>query len=416
MENYYNNVCNIKVIGVGGAGNNAVNRMIEAGITSAYFVAVNTDQQVLNISKADKTITLGRKITRGLGAGAKPEIGCAAAEESEQEIRDMLEGSNLVFITCGLGGGTGTGAAPVIAKIAKDMGILTVGVVTKPFAFEGRTRLINSEYGLQELRKVVDTLVIIPNDKLTKILKKDISLVDAFRYADDVLRQGIQGVSELIVKPSLINLDFADVSTIMKDKGLAHMGIGKGRGEYKTMEAVRQAVTSQLLETSIEGATGILINITGGRDLSLAEIYEAVDLVRDVVDSECNIIFGATIDENLKDEVQVTVIATGFDMKDKVNQVPPQSPVQPVPPVQTQVPTQNVFNTIPAQPQMVVEQPIVEEVPVQEMEQELVQEQVETDNIEPINESDASVEDISYTSNIDLGDTSIPPFLRKLKK
>lgn len=416
MENYYNNVCNIKVIGVGGAGNNAVNRMIEAGITSAYFVAVNTDQQVLNISKADKTITLGRKITRGLGAGAKPEIGCAAAEESEQEIRDMLEGSNLVFITCGLGGGTGTGAAPVIAKIAKDMGILTVGVVTKPFAFEGRTRLINSEYGLQELRKVVDTLVIIPNDKLTKILKKDISLVDAFRYADDVLRQGIQGVSELIVKPSLINLDFADVSTIMKDKGLAHMGIGKGRGEYKTMEAVRQAVTSQLLETSIEGATGILINITGGRDLSLAEIYEAVDLVRDVVDSECNIIFGATIDENLKDEVQVTVIATGFDMKDKVNQVPPQSPVQPVQPVQTQVPTQNVFNTIPAQPQMVVEQPIVEEVPVQEMEQELVQEQVETDNIEPINESDASVEDISYTSNIDLGDTSIPPFLRKLKK
>ena len=416
MENYYNNVCNIKVIGVGGAGNNAVNRMIEAGITSAYFVAVNTDQQVLNISKADKTITLGRKITRGLGAGAKPEIGCAAAEESEQEIRDMLEGSNLVFITCGLGGGTGTGAAPVIAKIAKDMGILTVGVVTKPFAFEGRTRLINSEYGLQELRKVVDTLVIIPNDKLTKILKKDISLVDAFRYADDVLRQGIQGVSELIVKPSLINLDFADVSTIMKDKGLAHMGIGKGRGEYKTMEAVRQAVTSQLLETSIEGATGILINITGGRDLSLAEIYEAVDLVRDVVDSECNIIFGATIDENLKDEVQVTVIATGFDMKDKINQVPPQSPVQTVPPVQTQVPTQNVFNTIPAQPQMVVEQSVVEEVPVQEMEQELVQEQVETDNIEPINESNASVEDISYTSNIDLGDTSIPPFLRKLKK
>lgn len=413
MENYYNNVCNIKVIGVGGAGNNAVNRMIEAGITSAYFVAVNTDQQVLNISKADKTITLGRKITRGLGAGAKPEIGCAAAEESEQEIRDMLEGSNLVFITCGLGGGTGTGAAPVIAKIAKDMGILTVGVVTKPFAFEGRTRLINSEYGLQELRKVVDTLVIIPNDKLTKILKKDISLVDAFRYADDVLRQGIQGVSELIVKPSLINLDFADVSTIMKDKGLAHMGIGRGRGEYKTMEAVRQAVTSQLLETSIEGATGILINITGGRDLSLAEIYEAVDLVRDVVDSECNIIFGATIDENLKDEVQVTVIATGFDMRDKVNQVQPQIPVQPTQPVQSQVPTQNIFNTMPTQSQAVeqsVVQPVVEEVQIQEVEQE------SAEVVEPVNESSASVEDISYTSNIDLGDTSIPPFLRKLKK
>ena len=251
MENYYNNVCNIKVIGVGGGGNNAVNRMIEAGITSAYFVAVNTDQQVLNMSKADKTITIGRKITRGLGAGAKPEVGHDAAEESEQEIRNMLEGSNLVFVTCGLGGGTGSGAAPVIAKISKEMGILTVGVVTKPFAFEGRTRQINAEKGLEELRKYVDTLVIIPNDKLMKILKRDISLVDAFRYADDVLRQGIQGVSELIVKPSLINLDFADVNTIMKDKGLAHMGIGKGRGEYKTMEAVRQAVTSQLLETSI---------------------------------------------------------------------------------------------------------------------------------------------------------------------
>ena len=410
MENYYNNVCNIKVIGVGGAGNNAVNRMIEAGITSAYFVAVNTDQQVLNISKADKTITLGRKITRGLGAGAKPEIGCAAAEESEQEIRDMLEGSNLVFITCGLGGGTGTGAAPVIAKIAKDMGILTVGVVTKPFAFEGRKRLVNSEYGLQELRKVVDTLVIIPNDKLTKILKKDISLVDAFRYADDVLRQGIQGVSELIVKPSLINLDFADVSTIMKDKGLAHMGIGKGRGEYKTMEAVRQAVTSQLLETSIEGATGILINITGGRDLSLAEIYEAVDLVRDVVDDECNIIFGATIDENIKDEVQVTVIATGFDIDKNAGQEQSQPSSQPM---QSQVPTQNIFNTMPTQ--SAVEQPIVQVEPLQEMEQELEDEDPEDDDMST-NESNESIEDISYTSKIDLGDTSIPPFLRKLKK
>ena len=414
MENYYNNVCNIKVIGVGGAGNNAVNRMIEAGITSAYFVSVNTDQQVLNMSKADKTITLGRKITRGLGAGAKPEIGHAAAEESEQEIRNMLEGSNLVFITCGLGGGTGTGAAPVIAKIAKDMGILTVGVVTKPFAFEGRTRLINSELGLQELRKVVDTLVIIPNDKLTKILKKDISLVDAFRYADDVLRQGIQGVSELIVKPSLINLDFADVSTIMKDKGLAHMGIGKGRGEYKTMEAVRQAVTSQLLETSIEGATGILINITGGRDLSLAEIYEAVDLVRDVVDSECNIIFGATIDENLKDEVQVTVIATGFDMKDQ-----PKSQPQP------QVATPNVFS--PIQPQVVPEPVAVVNEEMEEEEEEYedaldeeYNEEFEDDDEdcdeEDEEESQAKVEDISYSSKIDLGDTSIPPFLRKLRK
>ena len=394
MENYYNNVCNIKVIGVGGAGNNAVNRMIEAGITSAYFVSVNTDQQVLNMSKADKTITLGRKVTRGLGAGAKPEIGCAAAEESEQEIRNMLEGSNLVFITCGLGGGTGTGAAPVIAKISKEMGILTIGVVTKPFAFEGRTRQINAEKGLEELRKHVDTLVIIPNDKLMRILKRDISLVDAFRYADDVLRQGIQGVSELIVKPSLINLDFADVSTIMKDKGLAHMGIGKGRGEYKTMEAVRQAVTSQLLETSIEGATGILINITGGRDLSLAEIYEAVDLVRDVVDSECNIIFGATIDENIKDEVQVTVIATGFDMKN--NPQPQPKPVE-VPKFENNGAGFDAFDANSTN---------VESASEQDMEEEL----------EEVQEEAPQVQDISFNSKIDLGDTSIPPFLRKLKK
>ena len=394
MENYYNNVCNIKVVGVGGGGNNAVNRMIEAGITSAYFVAVNTDQQVLNMSKADKTITIGRKLTRGLGAGAKPEVGHDAAEESEQEIRNMLEGSNLVFVTCGLGGGTGSGAAPVIARMAREMGILTVGVVTKPFAFEGRQRQINAEKGLEELRKYVDTLVIIPNDKLIRILKRDISLNDAFRYADDVLRQGIQGVSELIVKPSLINLDFADVSTIMKDKGLAHMGIGKGRGQYKTMEAVRQAVTSQLLETSIEGATGILINITGGRDLSLAEIYEAVDIVREVVHSECNIIFGATIDENIKDEVQVTVIATGFDMPHNVEQ--PAAPK-----VETNVGI-NAFATTQAEPQPVQAEPVQAE-PEQEKEPE-------PEQPKPI------VEDISFSSKVDLGDTSIPPFLRKLKK
>lgn len=393
MEGNYNNICNIKVIGVGGAGNNAVNRMIEAGITSAYFVAVNTDQQVLNVSKADKTITLGAKITKGLGAGARPEIGRAAVEESEQEIKDMLEGSNLVFVTCGLGGGTGTGAAPIIAKLSKEMGILTIGVVTKPFAFEGVTRQRNAEQGLNELRKYVDTLVIIPNEKLSKILKKGTSLVDAFRYADDVLRQGIQGVSELIVKPSLINLDFADVSTIMKNKGLAHMGIGKGRGEYKTMEAVRQAVTSQLLDTSIEGATGILINITGGRDLSLAEIYEAVDLVRDVVDSECNIIFGATIDENMNGEVQVTVIATGFDM-DKNTQQEEQ--------------LANNYNNIANMSNN-------EQIP-QEQYQENLEENEEDDFTDENLEDQAKIEDISFDSKVDIGDSSIPPFLRKLKK
>ncbi len=393
MEGNYNNICNIKVIGVGGAGNNAVNRMIEAGITSAYFVAVNTDQQVLNVSKADKTITLGAKITKGLGAGARPEIGRAAVEESEQEIKDMLEGSNLVFVTCGLGGGTGTGAAPIIAKLSKEMGILTIGVVTKPFAFEGVTRQRNAEQGLNELRKYVDTLVIIPNEKLSKILKKGTSLVDAFRYADDVLRQGIQGVSELIVKPSLINLDFADVSTIMKNKGLAHMGIGKGRGEYKTMEAVRQAVTSQLLDTSIEGATGILINITGGRDLSLAEIYEAVDLVRDVVDSECNIIFGATIDENMNGEVQVTVIATGFDMDKNAQQ---------------EEQLANNYNNIPNISNN-------EQIP-QEQYQENLEENEEDDFTDENLEAQAKIEDISFDSKVDIGDSSIPPFLRKLKK
>ena len=371
------NICNIKVIGVGGAGNNAVNRMVDAGITSAYFVAVNTDKQVLLMSKANQTIQIGTELTRGLGAGAKPDVGRAAAEESREEIMKMLKGSNLVFITAGLGGGTGTGAAPVIAQMARDMGILTVGVVTKPFAFEGPKRAQNAEQGLEELRKHVDTLVIIPNEKLFKILKKDTPLVDAFRYADDVLRQGIQGVSELIVKPSLINLDFADVSTIMKNKGLAHMGIGKGRGENKTIEAVRQAVTSQLLETSIEGATGILINISGGYDLTLAEIYEAVDLVRDVAHSDCNIIFGATINEEVRGETQVTVIATGFD---QIEEEPEE----------------------------------LEEEIDEEIDEEL--EEAEDEELEEDEEEVDEVEDISYTKKVDLKDSNIPAFLRKLKK
>ncbi len=392
MSDIYNNVCNIKVIGVGGAGNNAVNRMVEAGITSAYFVAVNTDQQVLNMSKADKTITLGQQITKGLGAGSRPEVGKAAAEESERELREILNGSNLVFVTCGLGGGTGTGAAPVIAKIAREMGILTVGVVTKPFAFEGPVRKVNAEKGLEELRKHVDTLVIIPNEQLVKILKRGTSLMDSFRYADDVLRQAIQGVSELIVKPSLINLDFADVSTIMKNKGLAHMGIGKGRGEYKTIEAVRQAVTSQLLETSIEGATGILINITGGQDLALSEIYEAVDLVRDVVDEKCNIIFGATIIEDMRDEVQVTVIATGFD--GEFDNSHPEDLPEFSKPTNEQIEDEDYDD-----------EQLDEEDEEYEEDEEDLDEQEET-----------QVEDISLNSKVDIGDDSLPPFLRKLKK
>ncbi len=313
----YNNlnvgsVANIKVIGVGGGGNNAVNRMIDANITSAQFVAINTDKQALLLSKAEHRLQIGEKLTRGLGAGADPEVGQKAAEESKASISEMLKDCDLVFITAGMGGGTGTGAAPVVAQIAKEMGILTIAVVTKPFGFEGRTRLENSEKGLENLRKYVDTLVIIPNDKLLQLVPKHTPIIEAFMYADDVLRQGIQGISDLIVTPSLINLDFADVRSVMKNRGLAHMGIGHSKGENKTIEAVRQAVSSPLLETTIEGATGVIINVKGGLDLPLDEVYEAADLVKEVVDPSCNIIFGSGIDESMNDEVEITIIATGF--------------------------------------------------------------------------------------------------------
>ncbi len=321
MENeYYGNqeevfrpVCNIKVVGIGGGGNNAVNRMVNAGIKSAEFVAVNTDKQALLMSKAKHRIQIGEKLTGGKGAGSEPEIGMKAAEESKDILVSMLEGTDLVFITAGMGGGTGTGAAPVIAKLAKDMGILTIAVVTKPFGFEGRKRMDNAERGLKLLKDAVDTLVVVQNEKLLKIVPKGTPIVEAFRTADDVLRQGIQGISDLIVTPSLINLDFADVKTTMKNKGYAHMGLGRGRGDNRTIEAVRQAVSSPLLETTIEGATGIILNIKGGMDLTLDEVYEAADLVKEVVDPTCNIIFGSGIDENMSDEVEITVIATGFN-------------------------------------------------------------------------------------------------------
>ena len=313
----YNNinvgpVANIKVIGVGGGGNNAVNRMIDANITSAQFIAVNTDKQALLLSKADHRLQIGEKLTRGLGAGADPEVGQKAAEESKNSISEILKECDLVFITAGMGGGTGTGAAPVIAQVAKEMGILTIAVVTKPFGFEGRKRLENAEKGLENLRKYVDTLVIIPNDKLLQIVPQKTPIIEAFLYADDVLRQGIQGISDLIVTPSLINLDFADVRSIMKNTGLAHMGIGHAKGEKKTAEAVRQAISSPLLETTIEGATGVILNVKGGLDLPLDEVYEAANLVRGVVDPACNIIFGSGIDESMNDEVEITIIATGF--------------------------------------------------------------------------------------------------------
>lgn len=314
----YNNinvgpVANIKVIGVGGGGNNAVNRMIDANITSAQFIAINTDKQALLLSKADHRLQIGEKLTRGLGAGADPEVGQKAAEESKASISEILKECDLVFITAGMGGGTGTGAAPVVAQIAKEMGILTIAVVTKPFGFEGKKRSENAERGLENLRKYVDTLVIIPNDKLLKLVPAKTPIIEAFLYADDVLRQGIQGISDLIVTPSLINLDFADVRSVMKNTGLAHMGIGHAKGENKTVEAVRQAILSPLLETTIEGATGVILNVKGGLDLPLDEVYEAANLVREVVDPTCNIIFGAGIDEAMSDEVEITIIATGFN-------------------------------------------------------------------------------------------------------
>lgn len=305
-------IVKIKVLGVGGGGNNAVNRMIEANVASAEFVAINTDKQALLISKAEKRLQIGERLTGGRGAGAIPEIGRKAAEESKSSITEILKGTDLVFITAGMGGGTGTGAAPVIAQIAKELGILTVGIVTKPFQFENPKRMENAEKGIAELRKYVDTIVIIPNERLLTILPEKTTLVEAFRYADDVLRQGIQGISDLIVFPGMINLDFADIETVMKNRGLAHMGIGHGKGENKTLEAVRQAVASPLIETTIEGATGVVLNIKGGSDITLREVNEAANMVKEVIDPSCNLIFGSSIDPEMRDEVEITIIATGF--------------------------------------------------------------------------------------------------------
>ena len=304
---------NIVVLGVGGGGNNAVNNMIRAGVKSANFVAMNTDVQALNTSLVPPRyrIQLGEKLTGGLGAGADPEIGRQAAEESRDVIRETLKGVDLLFITAGMGGGTGTGAAPVIAEIAKALGILTVGVVTKPFNFEGPPRMKNAEEGIAKIKNFVDTLFVIPNEKLLQVLDKSVTFNRAFEVADDVLRQGVQGVADVIADPSLINLDFADVRTILKNKGLAHMGIGRGKAENRVYEAVRQAVFSPLLETCIEGATGIIINIVGGLDdMKLAEVDEACDIIRQVVDPKANIIFGTGLREGKKD-IEITVIATG---------------------------------------------------------------------------------------------------------
>ena len=383
-------ICNIKVIGVGGGGNNAVNRMVNANIRSAEFIAVNTDKQALLMSKAQHRVQIGEKLTRGLGAGADPEIGSKAAEESREVLSEMLKDTDLVFITAGMGGGTGTGAAPIIANIAKELGALTIAVVTKPFVFEGKRRMDNAEKGIKELKGVVDTLVVIPNDKLLKIVPKGTPIIEAFRTADDVLRQGIQGISDLIVTPSLINLDFADVKTIMKNKGLAHMGVGYGKGDNRTIEAVRQAVSSPLLETTIEGATGIILNIKGGIDLTLEEVYEAAALVKEVVDPSCNIIFGSGIDESMEESVEITVIATGFsgatltdDLKGEVKRIVGNEPERVAEKFVREELNPNMFAN------MVEEEEEVEEAPAPQQ--------------------------TKMTSRVEVDDSNIPPFLRKMR-
>ena len=325
MMDYEDNVtmmdgtATIKVIGVGGAGNNAVNRMIDFGIKGVDFIAVNTDRQALQNSKASTKIQIGEKITRGLGAGANPDIGAQSAEESKAEISEVLRGADMVFVTAGMGGGTGTGAAPIVAQVAKEMGILTIAVVTKPFTFEGKKRLSQAERGIESLKGKVDTLVVIPNDKLLQIIDRKTSIIEAFQLADDMLRQGVQGISDLIAIPGLVNLDFADVKTIMLNTGMAHMGTGTASGENRAEDAAKEAIQSPLLETSIEGARGVIINITGGDDLGLHEVNTAAELVQRSVDPEANIIFGTVTDPTMQDEIKITVIATGFEKNEPIS-------------------------------------------------------------------------------------------------
>ncbi|MFM1534403.1 cell division protein FtsZ [Helcococcus ovis] len=304
----------IKVIGVGGGGNNAISRMKESGLVGVEFVAINTDKQILDAINSDVTLQIGTKLTKGLGSGGNPEVGEKAAEESKQEIAQVLQGSDMVFVTAGMGGGTGTGAAPIVAQVAKEMGILTVSVVTKPFLFEGRNRQLQAEAGIERLKKNVDTLIVVPNDRLLQIAEKRTTMIEAFKMADKVLLDGIKGISDLIAVPNIINLDFADVQSVMKEQGVAHMGIGYATGENRAVEAAKAAIKSPLLETSIDGAKAVLINVTSS-DLGIMEVQEASELIREHVDKDANIIFGAGYDDSLKDEIKITVIGTGFDNK-----------------------------------------------------------------------------------------------------
>ena len=312
MRDQGNYLAVIKVVGVGGGGTNAVNRMVDAGLAGVEFIAVNTDAQALLMADADVKIQVGAQTTRGLGAGADPEIGLAAAQESRDELKEALKGADMIFITAGEGGGTGTGGAPIVAELGQELGALTVGVVTRPFAFEGRKRADQAEHGIDQLRDRVDTLIVIENDRLLQVVERQTSVVEAFRMADDILRQGVQGITDLITEPGLVNLDFADVRTIMRDAGSALMGIGRAAGENRAAEAARSAVSSPLLEASIEGATGILLNVTGGSDIGLFEVNEAAEVVTGAADQNANVIFGAVIDDSQADQVRVTVIATGF--------------------------------------------------------------------------------------------------------
>lgn len=349
----------IIVVGVGGAGNNAVNRMIDESITGVEFIGVNTDKQALQLCKAPKLLQIGEKLTKGLGAGAKPEVGEKAAEESSEDIQEALKGADMVFVTCGMGGGTGTGAAPIVAAIAKEMGILTVGVVTKPFRFEARTRMTNALGGIEKLKGHVDTLIVIPNDKLLEIVDRRTTMPDALRKADEVLQQAVQGITDLINVPSVINLDFADVQTVMKDKGIAHIGIGFGKGEDKAADAIKMAVESPLLETTINSATDVILNVSG--DISIFDANDAASFVQELTGEDVNVIFGAKYDESMTDSCTITVIATGLDQSNNANKIGSNFSVTPKTPMNVNKPAginviqaannNNVTqNTVPVRP------------------------------------------------------------------
>ncbi|MBQ7236816.1 MAG: cell division protein FtsZ [Clostridia bacterium] len=404
-QDYAINSAVIKVMGVGGGGCNAVNSMIESNLSSAEFIAVNTDNQALLLSKANKTLQIGAKLTKGLGAGSDPNVGEAAAEESKDDIAALLQGTDLLFIASGMGGGTGTGAASVIARIAREMGILTVAVVTKPFSFEGKVRNENANKGIINLKKYVDTLVIIPNDKLLQYLPAQTGMLDAFKVADDMLKQGIVGIVDLIATPSLINLDFADVNTVMRNQGLAHMGIGRAKGENRVIESVRQAVSSPLLETTIEGARSVILNVTGGKDLMLNEVNEAAVLVQGIIDDQANIIFGATIDENMVDEVKITVIATGFSAA-KDEKVEPEIK-----------PALQFSNNEKQQAQESAIPPLLREIEENERrEQALVEEQVQTP-VEEVKTPDPVIEEMEQKLNAEPEQKKgkeLTAFMRKL--